>query len=131
MESLLADVVMSTHMAYIAFLVFGGFLALQLRGLRWPHVLATGWGSTVLVSPLDCPLTQLEIALREHAGTGAYDEPFIEHYFADHLYPAAHPVLSRAVIVLLVSASYLLLVLRVLRERSVAAEPAEATAEAR
>ncbi|MPZ63174.1 MAG: DUF2784 family protein [Propionibacteriales bacterium] len=130
MENAFADVVMTSHMVYLAFLIFGGFLALRLRWLRWPHVIATIWGTTVTVVSLDCPLTQLEVALRERAGSGAYGEPFIEHYFAGHLYPEGHEVLSRVVIVVLVLTSYLLLVSRMLQERSVPAESAEATAEA-
>ncbi|MPZ62468.1 MAG: DUF2784 family protein [Propionibacteriales bacterium] len=132
MEVLLADVVMTTHMAYLAFLVTGGFLALRLRRVRWPHVIATIWGTTVTVTPpLDCPLTQLEVALRERAGTGAYDGPFIEHYFEGTLYSEGHPILARTIIILVVLTSYLLLMGRILRERSLPAETAEATAEVR
>jgi hypothetical protein len=129
MEKALADVVMTTHMAFLAFLIFGGFLALRLSGLRWPHLLATIWGTTVTVASLDCPLTQLEVALRERAGAGAYTEPFIEHYFQGYLYPEAHQIVSRAVVIALVMASYLLLIPKILSERTAIAADATTTGQ--
>jgi NhaA family Na+:H+ antiporter len=91
---LLADAVVLLHLAFVAFVVAGGFLALRWRRLVWLHVPAALWGVAIELGGWVCPLTPLEQALREAGGGAGYPGGFIEHYLLPVLYP---PGLTRAV----------------------------------
>ena len=84
----LADVVVALHVAFLGYVLLGGFLG--LRDVRWlvPHLLAVGWGVIGVESTRVCPLTGLEKRFIELGGGIPYDGPFISHYLAGHLYPA-------------------------------------------
>jgi hypothetical protein len=41
---LLADLVVLVHLAFVAFVVGGGYLALRWRRVAWLHVPAAVWG---------------------------------------------------------------------------------------
>ncbi len=84
---LLADFVLLLHLAFIAFVVGGAFLA-----WRWPriivgHVPLLAWGVYIEVSGGVCPLTPLENRLRRLAGEHGYEGGFIEHYLVPLIYP--------------------------------------------
>lgn len=88
MYTLLADVVVILHMAFIVFVVLGGLLALVWRWVPWLHIPAAVWGALTEFLGLVCPLTPLENSLRE-AGTGeAYTGDFVSHYVLPLIYPA-------------------------------------------
>lgn len=76
------------HVAFIVFLVLGGFLA-----WRWPlllvvHVGVAAWGLWIVRSRRPCPLTALENDGRRRAGLPALPpEGFIPHYLEGRLYP--------------------------------------------
>ncbi|HXV77999.1 MAG TPA: DUF2784 domain-containing protein [Candidatus Polarisedimenticolaceae bacterium] len=92
----LADSVLALHAAFVIFVVVG--LALVLvggaRGWRWvrnpwfrlAHLLAIG--VVVLQAWLGvlCPLTTLEMRLRERAGDAVYRGSFIAHWLERLLY---------------------------------------------
>ena len=83
----LADGVVILHLAFVAFVIFGGFLA-----WRWPkallaHLPALAWGIWVELSGQICPLTGLENYLRQLAGESGYRGGFISHYLLTVLYP--------------------------------------------
>jgi hypothetical protein len=84
---LLADVVVVLHAAFALFTVLGG-----LSAFRWPRVIvlhlpAALWGAWIEISGGICPLTPLEIRLREASGGQGYAGGFIEHYLLPALYP--------------------------------------------
>jgi hypothetical protein len=83
-----ADVVVAVHLAFLGFVLLGGFLG--LRDVRWlvPHLLAVAWGVIGVESTKVCPLTILEKWFIEQSGAIPYDGPFISHYLTGHLYPA-------------------------------------------
>jgi hypothetical protein len=85
---LLADAVVVVHLAFVAFVLFGGLLALRWPRAAWLHVPAAAWGAIVELAGLPCPLTPLENALRVRAGEVAYGESFVEHWLLPVLYPA-------------------------------------------
>ncbi len=89
-----ADAVLLLHLAFVVFVVLGGFLVLRWRKLAWAHLPAVAWGALVEFSGWICPLTPLEIALRQAAGDAAYAGDFVEHYLVALLYPES---LTRAV----------------------------------
>lgn len=106
MAAWLADLVVVVHVAYLGFVVLGGFLG--LRDSRWlvPHLLSVAWGVLGTLTRLPCPLTSLEKWLDDLAGASTYDGPFISHYLAGTIYPAdAQPLVWQATAAV-VAASY-------------------------
>jgi hypothetical protein len=84
---LLATVVVLTHLAFVAFVVAGGVLALRWPRAAWLHLPAAAWGALIALAGFICPLTPLENWLRVRGGTPAYDTGFLEHYLLPVLYP--------------------------------------------
>jgi hypothetical protein len=85
---LLADLVLVAHLAFVGFVVFGGFLVLRWRRLAWIHVPVALWGAAIAVTGFTCPLTPLENRLQRLGGRAGYQGGFIEHYVTAALYPA-------------------------------------------
>jgi Protein of Unknown function (DUF2784) len=86
--SLLADAVVVLHLAFIVFVVIGGFLALRWRWLVLLHIPTLAWATWVEVSGAICPLTPFENHLRRLAGEAGYEGGFIAHYITPVMYPA-------------------------------------------
>lgn len=84
---LCADVVLILHLGFTAFVVFGGLLVLRWPRLVLLHLPAVAWGATVELAGLICPLTPLEVHLRELGGEAGYRGDFIGHYVTALLYP--------------------------------------------
>jgi hypothetical protein len=85
---LLADAVLLVHLGFVVFVVLGGLLVLQWRGVAWAHLPAAVWGVGIELSGAICPLTPLENWLRERGGVAGYEGGFIDHYLLPVLYPA-------------------------------------------
>lgn len=85
--SLLADLVLALHAAFIVFVVLGGLLVLRWRRLVWLHLPCVLWGILIELAGWVCPLTPLENRLRESAGLGSYGDSFIGHYLMPLIYP--------------------------------------------
>ena len=83
-----ADGLVSFHLLFILFVLFGGLLVLKWRRLIWLHLPAATWGVAVEVFHLECPLTRWENLFRQAAGQGGYGEGFIDHYLIPLIYPA-------------------------------------------
>ncbi len=85
-----AALVVTVHMGYLAYMIFGGFLA--LRRLAWlgPHVVSTVYSVYVTVTDFRCPLTALEKWLLARGGSAPYEGSFTAHYLRDSLYPAQY-----------------------------------------
>ena len=84
----LADAVLVLHLAFIAFVVLGGWLVLRWPRLVWLHLPAVAWGVWISVAGRVCPLTPLENRLRALGGEAGYSGGFIEHYLTLLIYPA-------------------------------------------
>lgn len=85
--SLLADLVVGLHLAFVLFVVCGGLLALRWPRVAWLHLPAVVWGALIEWRGWTCPLTPLEVALRRRAGEAGYEEGFLDHYLIPLLYP--------------------------------------------
>jgi Protein of Unknown function (DUF2784) len=101
----LADATVALHLAFILFVVFGGFLAWRKAAWAWVHLPAVAWVAIIEFTGAICPLTPLENALRERAGDAGYSGGFIDHYLLPIVYPAGltpqfQVVLGIAVVVL-------------------------------
>lgn len=84
---ILADLLVVLHLAFTAFVVFGGFLAWKWRRAALAHLPALAWGFWVEISGRVCPLTPLENHLRQLAGEAGYQGGFLNQYVVPILYP--------------------------------------------
>ena len=76
------------HLAFILFVVGGGFLVLRYPRLAWLHLPAAIWGVMIEFGGWVCPLTYAENALRRKAGLAGYSDGFVSHYVFPLIYPA-------------------------------------------
>jgi hypothetical protein len=83
-----ADAVVLIHVAFVVFVIVGGFLAIRWHRLLWVHVPMAIWGVLIEYAGWICPLTPLENSLRSKAGEAPYTGDFINHYLLRALYPA-------------------------------------------
>ena len=83
----LATFVAVIHLAFILFVVLGGFLVLRWPVLKWIHLPAAIWGAVIEVGGFVCPLTKIENGFLRRAGAAGYDEGFIAHHLFGVIYP--------------------------------------------
>lgn len=103
--SILADVVLLAHLAFVVFVVLGGFLVARRPWIALAHMPAAIWGALVELNGWRCPLTPLEFALRRAAGAHDAERDLLDRIVSAVLYPAAltretQVVLGVAVVVL-------------------------------
>jgi hypothetical protein len=84
---LAANGVVVFHLGFILFAIFGGALVVRRARWAWLHVPVLAWAVGIELVHGVCPLTPLENALREHAGSAGYNGGFIEHYLVPLIYP--------------------------------------------
>ena len=82
-----ADLVLVLHANFIVFVVAGTALVVLRPWLVWLHLPAVLWVALLEFNGWYCPLTPLEVALRERAGDAGYTGGFIEHYVMAAMYP--------------------------------------------
>lgn len=112
---LATDVTLVLHLAFIAFAVFGGLLALRWRWIALVQLPAAAWGTYVELAARSCPLTALENHLRAQAGEVGYAGSFIERYLLPVIYPevlARETQFALAAVVLAVNLGAYALILR-------------------
>ena len=84
---LAADFVFLIHLAFVGFVVLGGFAVWKFPRLAWLHLPAVAWGAAIEFMGWICPLTPWEQSLRRLAGENGYSGGFVEHYLVPLLYP--------------------------------------------
>jgi hypothetical protein len=84
---LFADAIVIFHLTFVGFVIFGGILVVRWPRMAFAHLPAAVWGVFIEWSGLLCPLTIIENQLRDHAGDGAYQGAFVDHYVMPVLYP--------------------------------------------
>jgi Protein of Unknown function (DUF2784) len=89
---LLADATVVLHLAFVLFVVGGGFLVLRWPRIAWAHLPSAVWGAWVEFAGWVCPLTPMENWLRQRGGQAVYTSSFVDQYVLPVLYP---PALSR------------------------------------
>jgi hypothetical protein len=93
------------HLAFILFVVFGGFAVARRPRLAPLHLACAAWGAYVSLANRICPLTPLENWFRRRGGASGYSGDFLEHYLLAVIYPtgltaSTQRLLGAAVIVL-------------------------------
>jgi uncharacterized protein DUF2784 len=101
---LLARVVLTAHIAYVVFVIFGGVLLFRWPGLLYLHVIAVVWGFATLAFDLGCPLTPWEKALLRRGGIDPYPEGFLQHHILRTRFAPEHSRRNHTLLGLLVLA---------------------------
>jgi len=83
----LADGILILHLGFVVFVVLGAALAFRWPKVIWIHLPAAAWGAFVELTGRLCPLTPLEVRLRQLGGEAGYPGGFVEHYLVPLLYP--------------------------------------------
>ena len=113
--SMLADLVVTLHFAFVLFVVFGGLLMLKWKRVMAIHLPAAIWGALIEFSGWICPLTPLENWLREKGGGHGHSSGFIEHTVMPLLYPTEltrELQISLGILVIIINGGIYWLVLR-------------------
>ena len=112
------------HLAFIGYVMVGGFLALRWRRTIGLHAAAVLWGVLIVVAHPDCPLTWAERGARAAAGMPPLpDTGFIAHYLTGTLYPAAWTGAVESAVLVLVVVSWLCFVRQGLRHNASGRRP--------
>jgi hypothetical protein len=93
----IASVILSVHLLWILWVIFGAFWTRGRIFLTAFHILSLVWGIVVELSPLPCPLTMAEQFFEGKAGAEAYRGAFLPHLLDRLVYPNLPEVLLVAV----------------------------------
>ncbi|HEX4809510.1 MAG TPA: DUF2784 domain-containing protein [Bryobacteraceae bacterium] len=85
--NVLASAVLTIHLVWILWVIFGAFWTRGRPLLAAFHILSLLWGIVVEVSPLPCPLTIAEQFFEQKAGAAAYHGAFVSHFLDRLVYP--------------------------------------------
>lgn len=100
------------HFAFLAFGIFGGFLAWRRPWLIWLQVLSAAWLILIVVAGLSCPLTWLEDRGREGAGLPPLNGGFLDNHAAGVFYPHGYEWAAQLVVAVIILISWAGFVLR-------------------
>jgi hypothetical protein len=73
------------HLGFILFVLFGGLLFFRWHWLAWLHLPSAIYAVLIMVVGWRCPLTDLEIWLRQQAGEVVEWSEFVHHYLWSHI----------------------------------------------
>jgi hypothetical protein len=98
-----ADVVVLAHLLWILFLIGGAYWGRTTRVILLVHAAGLGFAAASQIFGWYCPLTYLEVWLREKQGTArAYPGSFIAHYIEKLVYVDISPLVILVSTVILV-----------------------------
>ena len=101
-----ADCVVLIHFLWIVFLIFGAFIGRKYRTIKIFHIAGLGFAIIIQIFGWYCPLTHIEIWLREkHNPSLAYSGSFIIHYVEKLIYIDLSPTIILVLTAILVSIS--------------------------
>jgi hypothetical protein len=99
----LTEFTIIVHLAFILFVIAGGFLAKRYRWLVPFHLGALAWAVYAEVSPgVVCPLTVVENFIAARAGIAEYSGDFVAHYLVPVIYQEGLPPKWQLVLALVV-----------------------------
>jgi hypothetical protein len=111
----LADLIVVVHLAYLAFIPLGGFLAARAvrknptgrwPRLIWAHIAAVAVGLVSITVGFDCPLTTWEQSLRRAAGQHVGRAGFVDQYLAGRVFPHGDAWVVQVVFIVCVAVSW-------------------------
>jgi len=83
----MADAVLTLHLGFIGWVIFGALFTGGRPRLAWVHVATLIYGIIAEATPLVCPLTLAENYFETRAGVSPYHGPFLLHYLDATVYP--------------------------------------------
>lgn len=91
---LAADIVVLIHFLWILFLIFGSLLGVRYKALKILHIAGLGFAFMIQILGWYCPLTYLEVWLRQQHGPSlSYIGSFIIHYVEKLIYIELSPTI--------------------------------------
>jgi hypothetical protein len=85
--SVIADIVVLVHFLWIVFLIIGAVAGVRYRAVKIVHLAALAFAFVIQIFGWYCPLTHLEIWLRNRHDPGlSYAGSFIAHYLEKIVY---------------------------------------------
>lgn len=109
---LLIAVAVGGHFVFLAFAIFGGFLAWRWPRLIWLQAVCALWLLVIVAASLSCPLTWLEDRGRAGAGLTPLNGGFLDNHVAGVFYPHGYEWAAQLVVVAVIVTSWAGLVLR-------------------
>lgn len=107
-----ATLIAAVHLAYLGYLVAGGWLALRWRGTLVAHLAAVAWAVAVVAFRLPCPLTAAQNALRARAGEPPLPGGFVDAYLRGVVFPTGYESAARLALAVVVLGSWAVFVWR-------------------
>jgi hypothetical protein len=98
----LADLTVLLHLTWILFLVVGGIWGRRRRLVRAAHLGGLGFAVVMQIRGWYCPLTHIEVWLRQKGTGRTYAGSFIAHYAERLVYVELSPGLIFALTLVLV-----------------------------
>jgi hypothetical protein len=87
----LAVAVLTLHLGWIVWVIFGWIITRNRPVLRWLHILSLFYSILIENLSSPCPLTAAETRFEDLAGIQPYNEPFLVHYLGVLVYPKVPP----------------------------------------
>ena len=109
--------VVTLHLGYLLYAIFGGFLGLLDVRWLWVHLVSSTWSITVTATAVNCPLTKVEKWLIAESGGTVYSGTFIDHYLEGPIYPEGYDAHVWYAGALVAMGSYYLVLMRRLRAK--------------
>lgn len=81
----LAALIALIHGGFVVFVVFGGLLLYWLPWIPWLHIPCALYGVMIMLFNWRCPLTELEIWLRQRGGEKVEWSEFLYRYLWSHV----------------------------------------------
>ena len=91
MYSASAAAILTLHLLFILWVVFGVTVTRRRPVLRLLHLGCLVWGILIEILPWTCPLTWAENWLETRAGIAPYQDGFLLHYLDALVYPNLPP----------------------------------------
>lgn len=124
---ILADLAMTVHFLFLAYVVLGGFLAWRWPKTWFAHATVAIYGLVITVFGFVCPLTPVEHEWRQRAGEeGLEPTGFIDTYIEGVVYPEANAAAAQWAAAAVVLASWIGVLVRYRRRRQAAATSSRA-----
>ena len=106
------------HFAFLAYGVFGGYLAWRWPRTIWLHVVCVLWLAAIVAFSWKCPLTWLEDRSRARLGRAPRVGGFLDNHVAGVFYPHGREAAARLIVALIVLISWVGLAVVLARRRA-------------
>lgn|GEM_PF-333184 len=103
MYKLLANIVVIIHIAFVIWVILGGFVARRNKFSAVIQLSCLLYGISITLYGFQCPLTDIEKHFLSLAGENVYEGEFLPHYLWSQFKIGQSSALAIAILVLLIS----------------------------